>query len=81
MTIDELDLLMTKKQTILYTIFDWATHKNSGLIVIGISNTLNLPELMMARVTSRLGELLMNFLIPQELNELFLNLTRGSNSK
>jgi Cdc6-like AAA superfamily ATPase len=53
--IDEMDILVTKKQSVLYNFFEWPTRSNVPLVVIGISNTLNLPEQMMARINSRLG--------------------------
>jgi Cdc6-like AAA superfamily ATPase len=55
MQVDELDLLVTKKQTVLYNLFDWPTHRHSRLVVIGIANTMDLPERMLPRVHSRLG--------------------------
>ncbi|CAM8981051.1 unnamed protein product [Rhodiola kirilowii] len=42
--IDELDLLVTRNQSVLYNILDWPTKPNSKLIVIGIANTMDLPE-------------------------------------
>ncbi|GBN85290.1 Origin recognition complex subunit 1 [Araneus ventricosus] len=54
--VDELDRLWTRKQTVMYNIFDWPSRKSSKLIVLAIANTMDLPErLMMNRVTSRLG--------------------------
>jgi len=53
--VDELDLLVTHKQDVLYNIFDWPTHKKSRLVVIGIANTLDVPERMLPRIASRLG--------------------------
>ena len=54
MIVDELDQLMTRKQDVLYRIFDWP--QRSKLIVIAIANTFDLPErVMMRRVQSRLG--------------------------
>ena len=44
--IDELDALMTTKQTLLYNLFDWPCHSNSRLLVISIANTMDLPERM-----------------------------------
>lgn len=53
---DELDLLCTTKQTILYHLFDWPNHAESNLIVIAIANAMDLPErVMMQRIASRLG--------------------------
>jgi origin recognition complex subunit 1 len=42
--IDELDALVTKKQTLLYNLFDWPCHAHSRLLVIAIANTMDLPE-------------------------------------
>ena len=58
--LDEIDYLVTKKQTVLYNFFDWprrACENGTGprLIVIGISNTLNLPSRLKPSVQSRLG--------------------------
>ncbi len=44
--VDELDALVTKKQTLLYNLFDWPCHQNSKLLVISIANTMDLPERM-----------------------------------
>nr|XP_039248234.1 origin recognition complex subunit 1-like [Styela clava] len=53
---DELDLLWTKKQDVLYHLFDWPTHRHAQLIVVAIANTMDLPErILMNRVASRLG--------------------------
>lgn len=62
--LDEIDYLVTQKQTVMYNFFDWprrsaALHAAQGhgrrLIVIGVSNTLNLPERLQPRVQSRIG--------------------------
>jgi origin recognition complex subunit 1 len=58
--VDEIDYLVTKKQTVLYNLFDWPSRGYSAkspsqLIVIGISNTLNLPERLHMRLQSRIG--------------------------
>jgi origin recognition complex subunit 1 len=42
--VDELDALVTKKQTLLYNLFDWPCHAQSKLLVIAIANTMDLPE-------------------------------------
>lgn len=53
---DELDQLVTKKQTVIYNFFDWPNRKQSNLIVIAIANTMDLPErLLSQRISSRLG--------------------------
>ncbi|CAG9532002.1 unnamed protein product [Cercopithifilaria johnstoni] len=54
--VDELDLLNTKKQEIIYDIFNWSANEESLVSVIAIANTLDLPErLFSQRISSRLG--------------------------
>eukprot|EP00300_Choanocystis_sp_HF-7_P016508 c19429_g1_i2.p1 GENE.c19429_g1_i2~~c19429_g1_i2.p1 ORF type:complete len:582 (+),score=135.04 c19429_g1_i2:230-1747(+) len=53
--IDELDHMVTPQQTVLYNILDWPTRKHSRLLIIGIANTMDLPERLLPRVCSRLG--------------------------
>ncbi|NWU77627.1 ORC1 protein, partial [Onychorhynchus coronatus] len=51
----QLDLLWTRKQDVMYNLFDWPTQKHSKLIILAIANTMDLPErIMMNRVASRL---------------------------
>ncbi|XP_055978195.1 origin recognition complex subunit 1 [Sorex fumeus] len=60
--VDELDLLWTQKQDVLYNLFDWPSHKGARLVVLTIANTMDLPErIMMNRVSSRLGLTRMSF--------------------
>ncbi|XP_020103814.1 origin of replication complex subunit 1-like isoform X1 [Ananas comosus] len=53
--IDELDLLLTRNQSVLYNILDWPTKPHSKLTVIGIANTMDLPEKLLPRISSRMG--------------------------
>ena len=53
--IDELDALVTKKQTLLYNLFDWPCHAHSRLLVIAIANTMDLPEKLQQKIASRIG--------------------------
>ncbi|KAK8965573.1 hypothetical protein KSP40_PGU021277 [Platanthera guangdongensis] len=53
--VDELDLLLTRKQSVLYNIFDWPTKSESKLIIIGIANTIGLLEKFLRRISSRMG--------------------------
>ncbi|KAL0033288.1 hypothetical protein WJX77_001908 [Trebouxia sp. C0004] len=53
--VDEMDLLVTKKQTVLYNLFEWPMRKGSRLAVIGVANTMDLPERLLPRIASRLG--------------------------
>ncbi|KAK2722828.1 hypothetical protein QYM36_003128 [Artemia franciscana] len=60
--VDELDLLWTRKQDVLYNIFDWPSKLESRLIVLAIANTMDLPErIMINRVSSRLGLVRLTF--------------------
>ncbi|KAI9034392.1 P-loop containing nucleoside triphosphate hydrolase protein [Hyaloraphidium curvatum] len=53
---DELDLMVTQKHTVMYNFFEWPTREQSQLIVIAIANTMDLPERMLNnRVASRLA--------------------------
>ena len=53
--LDEVDLLIDKSQTLLYNIFNWTTYPQSKLIVLSISNTLDLPNRLFPKVQSRMG--------------------------
>ncbi|KAK4764208.1 hypothetical protein SAY87_013646 [Trapa incisa] len=53
--IDELDLLVTRNQSVLYNILHWPTKSSSKLIVIGIANTMDLPEKLLPKISSRMG--------------------------
>lgn len=60
--LDELDLLLRKKQSLLYHFFEWPNWNNSQLIVITIANTMDLPERFLSnRISSRLGLTRYNF--------------------
>ena len=50
---------MTTKQDVVYNFFNWLTLVGSGLIMLAVANTMDLPERVMSgRVRSRLGTLL-----------------------
>mmetsp|Transcript_4114 Transcript_4114/g.8091 ORF Transcript_4114/g.8091 Transcript_4114/m.8091 type:complete len:366 (+) Transcript_4114:1366-2463(+) len=58
--LDEIDYLVTNKQSVLYNFFEWprrsaANGCGARLVVVGISNTINLPERLKPAVQSRLG--------------------------
>ncbi|CAJ0942201.1 unnamed protein product, partial [Mesorhabditis belari] len=54
--IDELDHMCTKRQELIYDIFNWTTNERARVTVIAIANTLDLPERMLSqRIASRLG--------------------------
>ena len=53
--IDEIDILINNSQNLLYNIFNWTTYEYSKLIVISISNTLDLPNRLFPKIKSRMG--------------------------
>uniref|UniRef100_A0A6B2L3P9 Origin recognition complex subunit 1 n=1 Tax=Arcella intermedia TaxID=1963864 RepID=A0A6B2L3P9_9EUKA len=56
LVLDEVDFLRTKAQDVLYDFFDCANLPQSKFIVIGISNTNDLPErCFKPKIVSRLG--------------------------
>ncbi|EEC13090.1 Cdc6 protein, putative [Ixodes scapularis] len=60
--VDELDLLWTRKQQVMYNLFEWPSRPGSRLVVLTIANTMDLPERLMSnRVSSRLGLTRMTF--------------------
>lgn len=70
---DELDLLVTKKQTVMYNFFEWPNRPNSKLIVIAIANTMDLPERILTnKVSSRLGKE-EKITIQHDKRDLYLN--------
>lgn len=70
LVVDELDLLWTRKQDVLYHLFDWPSLCHARLIVVSIANTMDLPERVLShRVSSRLGMTRTSFL-PYTFNQL-----------
>eukprot|EP01132_Coremiostelium_polycephalum_P007759 gene7759-9549_t len=53
--VDEFDQLVTKRQTVIYNLFEWPNKPISRLIIIAIANTMNLPDTLLPRVQSRMG--------------------------
>lgn len=79
--VDELDLLCTKKQTILYHLFDWPNKPMSNLVVVAIANAMDLPErVLISRVASRLGLTRLTFqpYTHQELQEIIQSRLEGT---
>lgn len=53
---DELDQMVTSKQSVMYNFFNWPNRPNSDLVVIAIANTMDLPERLLSnKISSRLG--------------------------
>jgi Cdc6-like AAA superfamily ATPase len=53
--VDEIDVMLNRKQNVIYSLFDWPGRRTARLIVLCIANTMDLPELLHTRVQSRLG--------------------------
>lgn len=51
--IDEIDALLESSQTVLYKLFSWPKQPGSTLIVIGISNEIELTNLFLPRLSQR----------------------------
>ncbi|OVA02359.1 Bromo adjacent homology (BAH) domain [Macleaya cordata] len=77
--IDELDLLVTRNQSVLYNILDWPSKPHSKLVVIGIANTMDLPEKLLPRISSRMGiqRLCFSPYTYQQLQEIISSRVKG----
>ncbi|ODV96383.1 hypothetical protein PACTADRAFT_28296, partial [Pachysolen tannophilus NRRL Y-2460] len=86
--LDELDNLITKNQTILFDLFSYAKNKNTKLILIGISNALDLTDRFLPRLkTNNVNPKILQFLpynseqikqiIIFKLQSLFLQLPKN----
>jgi Cdc6-like AAA superfamily ATPase len=77
---DELDLLVTKKQTVMYNFFEWPSRPQSKLIVVAIANTMDLPERILSnKIYSRVGAKRINFqaYTHQQLHEIVESRLKG----
>ncbi|GBF97789.1 origin recognition complex subunit [Raphidocelis subcapitata] len=54
--LDEIDMLMTRDQAVLYNLFEWPLQPGARLSVVGISNTHDLDQRVLPRIGSRLTE-------------------------
>lgn len=53
--LDEMDSIVNRSQKALYNLFDWPSKPYSNLSIIGIANTMDLPERLHPRIGSRLA--------------------------
>ncbi|EFA03095.1 cell division control protein 6 homolog [Tribolium castaneum] len=83
LVLDEIDQLESKKQSVLYTIFEWPANPNSRLILIGIANALDLTDRILPRLQARceLKPQLMHFApyTKQQIVEIFTNRLKNAN--
>lgn len=50
LVVDEIDMLLTRDQSVLYNLFGWPHQPTARLAVIGIANTLDLPHRLLPKV-------------------------------
>ncbi|KRT85677.1 AAA protein [Oryctes borbonicus] len=53
LVLDEIDQLESKKQSVLYTIFEWPSRPKSQVLLIGIANALDLTDRILPRLQTR----------------------------
>ena len=82
--VDEIDYILNKCQSVIYNLFDWPSRPGSRLTVLGVSNTLDLPAMLLPRVQSRLGLASVKFM-PYNKDQLATivreRLSRATNGK
>lgn len=78
LVLDEIDELIEKKQSVLYTLFEWPTLPKAKIILIGIANSLDLTNRALARLQTQsisVKPQLMNFLpyTREQIVDIFKN--------
>lgn len=53
LVLDELDQLDSKRQSVLYSIFEWPVLPNSRIVLVGVANALDLTERTLPRLQAR----------------------------
>ncbi|XP_074110958.1 cell division cycle 6 [Cotesia typhae] len=53
LVLDEIDQLESKRQSVLYSVFEWPSIANSNLLLVGIANALDLTDRILPRLNSR----------------------------
>lgn len=83
MILDEIDQLESRKQSVLYTIFEWPLKFNTKIILIGVANALNLVDrtLPMLQANCELKPELMHFAsyTKEQIIEIFKNRLEEAN--
>lgn len=70
--VDELEMLLTKDQQVLYSFFEWAQLETSQFAIVAIANMLDLPERVHQKLNSRMGtnRIIFNSYKPEQLKSL-----------
>lgn len=50
LVLDEIDQLVSRGHSVLYSIFEWASLRGSGVVVVGAANALDLPQRALRRL-------------------------------
>ncbi|POM66593.1 Origin recognition complex subunit [Phytophthora palmivora] len=53
--LDEMDFMLAGKNQVLYNLLEWQTSASAKLVLVGIANTMDLPERLPTKIRSRLG--------------------------
>uniref|UniRef100_M4C5D2 Origin recognition complex subunit 1 n=1 Tax=Hyaloperonospora arabidopsidis (strain Emoy2) TaxID=559515 RepID=M4C5D2_HYAAE len=53
--LDEMDFMLAGKNQVLYNLLEWQTSATAKLVIVGIANTMDLPERLPSKIRSRLG--------------------------
>ncbi|XP_068620800.1 polycomb group protein Psc-like [Battus philenor] len=81
LVLDEVDQLDSKRQSVLYTIFEWPALFSSHLVLVGIANALDLTERTLPRLQTRcsLRPLTLHFApyTKQQIIDIFVNVLAG----
>ena len=48
--VDEMDYLLSRNLEVLYNFYSWPQHAQSRFVLVGIANTMDLPEMMSIRL-------------------------------
>ncbi|XP_022185640.2 origin recognition complex subunit 1 [Nilaparvata lugens] len=81
--VDELDYLCNRRQDVIYSILEWPMRQGSGVVVLTIANTMDLPErTLKGKVTSRMGLTRLTFqpYTHHQLQEIVMNRLIGNDS-
>ncbi|KAF1795327.1 P-loop containing nucleoside triphosphate hydrolase [Phytophthora cactorum] len=54
--LDEMDFMLVGKNQVLYNLLEWQTSASAKLVLVGIANTMDLPERLPTKIRSRLLE-------------------------